>query len=89
MPAMLLLTLDRSRPEPLYLQIAQQLAARIESGAISPGEVLSPTRLLAQRLGVHRSTVCRAYAQLQASGHAESHAGGYTWVRERVAAALH
>ncbi|WP_374403993.1 PLP-dependent aminotransferase family protein [Niveibacterium sp.] len=82
---MLLLTLDRSRPEPLYLQIARQLAARIESGALGPGEVLSPTRLLAQRLGVNRSTVCRAYAQLQASGHAESHAGGYTRVRERAA----
>ncbi|WP_172202046.1 PLP-dependent aminotransferase family protein [Niveibacterium sp. COAC-50] len=83
---MLLLNLDRASAVPLYLQIAQQLAARIDAGALAAGEALSPTRLLAQRLGVNRSTVCRAYAQLQASGHVESCAGGYTRVRARAAA---
>lgn len=82
---MLLLTLAPDAPQPLYRQIAEQIAARIEAGTLAAGEDLPSSRSLATRLGVNRSTVCRAYGELLASGHLVSRIGGRTTVREPLA----
>lgn len=64
----MLLTLDSSLHKPLYVQIWEQIRARILSGTLASGERLEASRELAKRLGVHRTTVGNAYADLQAEG---------------------
>ena len=50
----------------IYLQIATQMKAQILSGEIAAGSSLPSERAMAQRLGVHRNTVIKAYAELKA-----------------------
>ena len=64
----MLVTLDSSLPKPLYIQIREQLRQRMVSGALKPGDRLEPSRELAKHLGVHRTTVGNAYAELEAEG---------------------
>ena len=74
-----MLILDRSPgAPPLYRQLYQQLRGQILSGALPAGTRLTPTRLLAQELGVSRNTVENAYQQLLAEGFLDSRVGsGY------------
>ena len=55
------MTLDPASPEPAYRQIAAQLAAAARAGRLTAGDPLPGTRELAERLGVNRKTVTRAY----------------------------
>ena len=64
----MLITLDGTLDKPLYAQIRDQIRERIVSGALKIGERLEPSRELAKRLGVHRTTVSNAYAELEADG---------------------
>jgi GntR family transcriptional regulator len=50
---------------PLYRQIEEQLRDLILSGSLPPGVILPAERQLADRLGVSRITVQRAYAELR------------------------
>jgi DNA-binding transcriptional MocR family regulator len=75
-----LLTLDTSLHRPLYVQIRDQLRERIISGALNPGDRLEPSRELARRLGVHRTTVGNAYADLEAEGLVQGTVGRGTFV---------
>jgi GntR family transcriptional regulator/MocR family aminotransferase len=75
-----LVTLDSSLPKPLYLQIREQLRARIVSGALKAGDRLEPSRELAKRLDVHRTTVGNAYAELEAEGLIQGTVGRGTFV---------
>lgn len=81
---MLMLTIDRADRAPVYEQIRRRIVAMVDRGALAPGDRLPPTRLLAQKLGVHRSTVVRAYEELWALGYLESRAGSYSTVRRRA-----
>jgi 2-aminoadipate transaminase len=78
--APLLITLDTSLDKPLYAQIRDQIRERIASGAIKVGERLEPSRELAKRLGVHRTTVSNAYAELEADGLIQGTVGRGTFV---------
>src|SRR5215831_6961955 len=60
--------LDPKKDEPLFKQIFDQIAARIQTGAFPPDYRLAPTRELAKELGTHRNTVVRAYEELEAAG---------------------
>src|SRR5579863_4048053 len=64
----MLIALDSSLHQPLYLQIRDRIRERIASGALKPGDRLEPSRELAKRLGVHRTTVGNAYAELESEG---------------------
>jgi 2-aminoadipate transaminase len=75
-----LLTLDSSLHKPLYLQIRDQIRDRIMTGAVKVGERLEPSRELAKRLGVHRTTVANAYAELEAEGLIQGTVGRGTFV---------
>jgi len=75
-----LITLDSSLHHPLYVQIRDQIRERIVSGALKVGERLDPSRELAKRLGVHRTTVGNAYAELEAEGLIEGTVGRGTFV---------
>lgn len=80
MPRRLDFRLDSERDTPLYRQLADQIAARIRSGALPPGYRLPPTRRLAGDLGAHRNTVVRAYEELAVAGHTISVVGRGTFV---------
>ena len=55
-------------PTPLYVQVADHLAARIASGELQPGARLPAERDLAQDLGVAYDTIRRATALLRERG---------------------
>ncbi len=80
---MILIDIDRSSDKPVYQQINDGIVALIEEGSLRPGDRFPPTRVLARGLGVHRSTVLRAYDELRALGYLESAAGAYSTVRRR------
>ncbi len=81
---MLLLKPDPSSSIPVYLQIRDRVVALIEEGTLGPGDRLPTTRGFAASIGVHRSTVVRAYDELRALGCLESRRGSYSTVRRRV-----
>jgi DNA-binding GntR family transcriptional regulator len=59
---------DRNSPVPLYFQLAQQLEAAIERGALTPGSLLGNEIELAARLGLSRPTVRQAIQSLVDKG---------------------
>jgi GntR family transcriptional regulator len=65
-----------------YLQIEQELASRIERGALKAGERLPAERQLATDLGVSRMTLRQALARLQHRGLVEREHGSGTFVAE-------
>ncbi len=79
----LLIQLDRTSATPLFTQIVSRLRSLIETGALQTGERLPPSRILAGKIGVDRSTVLTAYNELQALGFITSRQGGYTTVVRR------
>lgn len=76
----MLVTLDSSQRKPLYVQIRDQLRERILSGGLKPGDRLEPSRELAHHLGVHRTTVGNAYADLESEGLIQGSVGRGTYV---------
>jgi DNA-binding transcriptional MocR family regulator len=80
--------LKRGGPAPLYRQLRDAIVAAVGRGEIPAGSQLPPTRDLAGRLGVNRSTVCAAYEALEAEGCVVSRVGrGTTVVRSGAGAA--
>ncbi|MGW4060458.1 MocR-like pyridoxine biosynthesis transcription factor PdxR [Amycolatopsis sp. NPDC004747] len=65
--------------------IYRQLRAAILAGEIRPGEALPPTRELAQRLAVSRTTVSAAYDRLTAEGFLAGRVGAGTFVTASAA----
>ncbi len=80
---MILPHLDRRSGIPIWRQIVEQIRTLVDDGTLAVDAALPSTRALAERLGVNRSTVCRAYDELWALGYADSRAGSYTRVRAR------
>jgi GntR family transcriptional regulator len=75
-------TVAERSPKPAWVQIEEQLADRIESGALGAGQRLPPERDLADALSVSRMTVRQALASLAARGLVERGVGRGTFVRE-------
>ncbi|MCP1136180.1 PLP-dependent aminotransferase family protein [Paenibacillus polysaccharolyticus] len=71
---------DRQGTRPLYEQIADHLEQQISYGEFPPGSLLPSERKLAEHLGVNRSTVIQAYAELRSYGIIESRSGSGTRV---------
>ncbi|ALS28560.1 PLP-dependent aminotransferase family protein [Paenibacillus cisolokensis] len=71
---------DRQSSKPLYEQIADYLEQRISYGEFPPGSLLPSERKLAEQLGVNRSTVIQAFAELRSFGIIESRTGSGTRV---------
>ncbi|WP_119727526.1 MocR-like pyridoxine biosynthesis transcription factor PdxR [Thermomonospora amylolytica] len=76
------LPLDRSAAEPLTAQLTARLRAAIRDGALAAGERLPGSRTLAAALGVSRTVVMEAYAQLYAEGWLEGRHGSGTYVAD-------
>jgi GntR family transcriptional regulator/MocR family aminotransferase len=75
--------LDPRARSPLFVQISAAVAADIARGRLRPGDAVPGTRTLAATLGVHRSTVVAAYAELSAQGWVATRAGAATVVSAR------
>lgn len=79
---------------PLYESVYELLRSQIVAGVIPAGSRLPSTRQLMNRLGVSRTTVVTAYAQLDADGFVVSKVGSGTYVagdlpERRLAAPSH
>lgn len=70
-----------SSKRPVYLAIADALAADVASGRLASGHRLPPQRDLADRLGVTVTTVSRAYREAAQRGLVEGEVGRGTYVR--------
>jgi GntR family transcriptional regulator / MocR family aminotransferase len=78
----LALAADRAGGGPLTSQIAGQLREALVDGRLAAGERLPSTRALADLLGVSRTVVTGAYAQLFAEGWLEGRHGSGTYVAD-------
>jgi GntR family transcriptional regulator/MocR family aminotransferase len=76
------LAADRAAPVPLTVQIVGQLRTAMTDGRLAAGERLPSTRALAATLGVSRTVVTGAYAQLFAEGWIEGRHGSGTYVAD-------
>jgi GntR family transcriptional regulator of abcA and norABC len=72
---------DADSTMPLFRQLARHVCEQIRGGLIPVGARLPPQRMLAEQLGVNRSTIVAAYQELQADGLLEGQHGGGTIVR--------
>jgi len=75
--------IDRQASDvPLYVQIADSLLDRIESGRLLPGDRLPPERELSDGLGVNRLTLRRALRVLESQGLLIRRQGSGTFVAD-------
>ncbi|MDQ0112000.1 MocR-like pyridoxine biosynthesis transcription factor PdxR [Paenibacillus harenae] len=65
-------------------QLCGYLREKIESGTLSPGLQLPPTRRAAQELGIARNIVIEVYEQLTAEGYMTSRAGSGTYIASGI-----
>jgi 2-aminoadipate transaminase len=70
---------------PLYIQLRDQLRAMVYAGELRPGDRIPASRELAGQLGVHRTTVANAYADLESEGLIQGHVGRGTFICEGAA----
>jgi DNA-binding transcriptional MocR family regulator len=75
--------LDRKagRKAPIYLALADAIAADVQTGKLSSGDRLPPQRDLADALGVTVTTVTRGYAEAERLGLVSGEVGRGTFVR--------
>jgi 2-aminoadipate transaminase len=81
---MLSLQLQPESHVPLYIQIRDQLRARVHAGELRSGDRIPASRELATQLGVHRTTVANAYAELESEGLIEGHVGRGTFIADGI-----
>ncbi len=77
---MLPLHLQPESHVPLYVQLRDQLRALVHSGELRSGDRIPASRELAVQLGVHRTTVANAYAELESEGLIQGHVGRGTFI---------
>lgn len=75
-------SLSRQGDAPLYRQLVRELREQIIEGTLAAGYRLPAERELATMLGVNRTTVLKAYQQLNNEGFIISHVGKGTFVRQ-------
>ncbi len=65
----MLLKLDFSSDQPIYMQIRNQMVLAVARGELRPGERLPTIRALAEECGINMMTANRAYQQLRQEGY--------------------
>lgn len=80
---MIVLNLNRNEETPLFRQVFFQLKKLMDTGVLKPGFKMPPTRELAEKHELNRSTVYKAYEELWALGYLESRPGSYSYVRKK------
>src|ERR687897_549393 len=79
------LDVERDSDVPISTQIYWQLAYKIESGRLQPGERLWPVRELGAALRVNPNTIRAVYRRLSDNGYVVSRHGAGTVVADRTA----
>jgi 2-aminoadipate transaminase len=79
---MLPLHLQSESHVPLYIQLRDQLRALVHAGDLRHGDRIPASRELANMLGVHRTTVANAYAELESEGLIQGHVGRGTFIKK-------
>ncbi len=79
-PLFTLVQIDHTAPVPLARQIYEELRAAILDGRLPSGTRLPSTRLFAGGLGISRTTMLGAFAELLADGYVEGRRGSGTYV---------
>jgi GntR family transcriptional repressor for pyruvate dehydrogenase complex len=72
-------TIDRNK---LYVEIVNRILERIRNGSLRPGDRLMPERVLAEQLGVSRSSVREALRVLEHARIVRGKTGAGTYVTE-------
>ncbi len=78
------ITLDPAARAHLGLQLADAIVSHIRGGALRAGDRLPGQRTLAASLGVSRTTVVRAYEELEAQGWTTGREGAGTFVAQEM-----
>lgn len=65
----MVITIDQTSKDPIYLQLRAQIIEAIATGELSPGDGLPSVRRLASDLGINLHTVNKAYAVLRDEGY--------------------
>jgi GntR family transcriptional regulator len=73
-------TFDATSPVPIYMQIADHVAAQVDSGQLTKGSRLPAERDLAEQWGVAYLTVRRAMRELRERGLVTSVVGKGTFI---------
>jgi 2-aminoadipate transaminase len=73
-------SVDAGSGAPLYRQLADSIASQIAAGEMKAGDRLPPTRELALKLGLNRTTVSAAYSRLEEQGLIKGHVGRGSFV---------
>ncbi|MGR5177800.1 PLP-dependent aminotransferase family protein [Vibrio parahaemolyticus] len=76
------MTVYKQDPTPIYKQIADQIATKIESGELASNTKLPTHRWLADKLNVTVGTITRAYAEIERRGLVEARVGAGTYVAD-------
>ena len=66
-----LIGFDKSLPQPVYIQVSQQIINAIQRRYLAKGTKLPGTRMLSQLLSVHRNTAVAIYDELASQGWVE------------------
>lgn len=77
-----MLKINRDDERPIWQQLLDQAIAHITTGKWPPGELLLPSRELAQLIGVSRSTIQIVYEELFSRGYTVTSRRGGTRVNE-------
>jgi len=81
----MILRLNPSSGEPLYLQIIEQVKHAIATGAVNAGEQLPSVRQMAEDLLINPNTVARAYRDLEQEGIIELKHGSGAFISDSIA----
>jgi len=76
----MILTINASSGQPIYVQLMQQIRHAIETGVLRAGDSLPGVRTLAQQLVISPNTVVKAYTELQHEGLLELRHGSGAYV---------
>ncbi|MDU0347258.1 GntR family transcriptional regulator [Actinomyces sp. MRS3W] len=67
----------------MFWQICTAISADIQTGRLSPGTRLPPTRALAAQLNIAVNTAAKAYRELETQGYIEGRGRRGTFVRDQ------
>lgn len=81
----MLIRIDLSSDEPIYLQIRSQIVQAVASGELCAGDSLPSVRSLAADLGINMHTVNKAYAVLRDEGYVVMRGRSGAYVGDRAA----
>lgn len=82
----MLLRVDLTSQEPIYLQIRSQIVHAVATGELQAGDALPSVRSLAGDLGINMHTVNKAYAVLRDEGYVIMRGRSGAYIADRPSA---